>query len=183
MKQSLIYTFITAALFASCENSEKDVNRFSQRAIQKDVATKVVSQLSQGGKIRAVLTAPEMVRVQSDTVTTEFPKSLHVDFYNDTKAIESRLDAKYGKYYETIGKIYLRDSVKVVSINGDTLLCKDLWWDQNKEVFYTDKLARYRSPKTKLDGLAGLEATQDLKSVTFKQSVGNVKTESGEIPK
>ena len=147
-----------------------------------DQATKVESYLSQGGKTKAKLTAPLMLRVTADTSYTEFPKSLHVDFYNDAKVIDTRLDAKYGKYFETLNKVYLRDSIKVVSGRGDTLYCEDLWWDQNKEMFYTDKPARQRSPGQKIDGKNGLEATQDLKKVTFKNVRGTVPTKEGDIP-
>ncbi len=137
-----------------------------------DQALKVESYLSQGGKVKAKLTAPLMLRVQADTVYTEFPKTLHVDFYNDSAKVESRLDSKYGKYMESISMIYLRDSVRVVSEKGDTLYCQDLWWDQNKLLFYTDKPARYNARDQRLQGDLGLQATQDLKNVTFIRSHG-----------
>ena len=147
-----------------------------------DQATKVEAYLSQGGVVKAKLTAPLMLRVSTDTNYTEFPKTLHVDFYNDAKIIETRLDAKYGKYYENLGKIYLKDSIKVVSTKGDTLYCEDLWWDQNKQLFYTERPARQRSPGQRIDGSNGLEATQDMKSITFKNVRGIVPTKEGDIP-
>lgn len=110
-----------------------------------------------------------MLRVGADTPYVEFPKTLHVDFYNDSKIIESRLDSKYGKYFETLNKVYLKDSVKVISIKGDTLLCHDLWWDQNKQLFYTDLPALLKSPGQYIPAKNGLEATQDFKRITFKE--------------
>ena len=147
-----------------------------------DQATKVEAFLSQGGMVKAKLTAPLMLRVSTDTTYTEFPKTLHVDFYNDEKVIETRLDAKYGKYYENLGKIYLKDSIIVISTKGDTLYCDDLWWDQDKQLFYTDKPARQRSPGQRIDGANGLEATQDMKRITFKNVRGVVPTKEGDIP-
>ena len=148
-----------------------------------DEAIKVESYMSQGGKVKAKLTAPLMLRVMADTSYTEFPKTLHVDFYNEYKIVDTRLDSKYGKYLENVNKVYLRDSVKVVSARGDTIYCEDLWWDQNKELFFTDRFAKYRSPTQKLDGKFGLEATQDLKKISFKNVNGKIQTGEGEIPR
>lgn len=147
-----------------------------------DRATKVEGYLSQGGKVKAKLTAPLMLRVQADTVYTEFPQSLHVDFYNDSAKVESKLDSRYGKYMESINMIYLRDSVRVTTTKGDTLYCQDLWWDQNKALFYTDKPARHISKTGRNNGKSGMEATQDLKEVKFKNFDGIMIPEDGQLP-
>ncbi|WP_052356537.1 LPS export ABC transporter periplasmic protein LptC [Niabella soli] len=166
----------------SCENSQEEINALSRKALMTDKAIKVVGYLSQGGKVKAKLTAPVMLRVQADTVYTEFPQTLHVDFYNDSAKVDSKLDSKYGKYMESISKIYLRDSVRIVSAKGDTLYCQDLWWDQNKQLFYTDKPAKYNSANEHLQGDQGLEATQDLKNVTFKNGHGQGMFREGGAP-
>ena len=186
MKQFLLV--ITIIALYSCENSEQEINAFGKKSIQKDQATKVESYLSQGGKVKAKLTAPIMLRVMSqynvDTPYVEFPKTLHVDFFNDQKIIESKLDAKYGKYFESLNKVYLRDSVKVVSTDGKILNCEDLWWDQEKELFYTDRPATLQSPTAyPIYGKDGLKATQDFKSITFNQvQQSQIITEGDAIP-
>lgn len=160
-------------LLGACENTDEEINSLNKKASQTDKATKITGYLSQEGKVKAKLTAPEMLRVQADTLYTEFPKTLHVDFYNDSAKIETWLDAKYGKHIESYNKIYLRDSVRVISAKGDTLYCEDLWWDQNKELFYTDLPAIYASANgNRIRGQDGLEATQDLKTRTFKNNSG-----------
>lgn len=185
MKKFLIV--IAAFGWFSCENSEKDIKALSNKSIQKDESLKVESYLSQGGAVKARLTAPVMFRVMAqtgvDTPYVEFPKTLHVDFYNDQKVVESRLDSKYGRYFESLNKVYLRDSVKVISIKGDTLTCHDLWWDQNQQKFYTDKPALLRTPVNFVDAKLGLEATQDFKDIKFKQvKDSRILTEEGAIP-
>jgi len=131
-------------------------------------ATNIVSYLSQEGIMKAKLVSPLMYRVLDDTLYVEFPNKLHVDFYDDSTKIESWVDAKYGKYFEALNKVYLRDSVVVISVNGDTLRSHDLWWDQNTQKFYTDTIAHYNGPDNQVTGTMGMEATQDLKTVTFK---------------
>lgn len=172
-----------ATLLFSCENTEEEINAFNQKTMMVDQATGVEAFLSQGGAVRAKLTAPLMLRVDDDTNYTEFPKTLHVDFYDDSKVITTRLDARYGKYFENLGKIYLKDSIRVVNNTQDTLYCEDLWWDQNKQLFYTDKPARRRSPGAKLNGKNGLQATQDLKSIEFHNVDGTQPMKEGDLPR
>ena len=140
------------------------------------------SYLSQDGKLKARLTAPLMLRVLADTIYLEFPQSLHCDFYNDSSKVETRLDSKYGKYFQNQNKVYLRDSVVVINIKGDTLRAPDLWWDQATKLFYTDKYATYTGLNKNIFGGKGMVATQDLTSITFKQPTGTVKVSEGGFP-
>lgn len=151
-----------------CENDEKEIHELTKDVNLSEEAKDIESYISQEGQAKARLTAPLMYRSSKDTQYVEFPQSLHVDFYNDSLVVETILDSKYGKYYETYNKVYLRDSVVVITMKGDTLKSPDLWWDQNKGIFYTDKYAEYRSKDQQVQGHKGLEATQDLKTVTFK---------------
>ena len=166
-----------------CENDKKDIDAWTKKVVMKEEATKVESYLSQDGKMKAKLTAPLMYRVAADTFYTEFPNTLHVDFYNDsTGQRESWLDCRYGKYFDQLNKVYLRDSVVVISVKGDTLKCPDLWWDQNTKLFYTDRYAEYRTKEKLVNGGKGLEATQDFNRVTFKEVTGVLKMKENGFP-
>ncbi|MGZ8556816.1 MAG: LPS export ABC transporter periplasmic protein LptC [Chitinophagaceae bacterium] len=173
---------MSCCFVCSCENTQEDINRFTSTKIMQEEATGIVSYISQGGKMKAKLTAPLMLRVMADTQYVEFPRSLHVDFYDDSIKIETWLDSKYGKYFENYNKVYLRDSVVVITLKGDTLRCHDLWWDQNKGIFFTDSVATYRSPGNDITGGKGMEATQDLKTVKFKYPLGTVQINESGFP-
>ncbi|MBL7743197.1 MAG: LPS export ABC transporter periplasmic protein LptC [Chitinophagaceae bacterium] len=174
--------FVISCFFLwSCENDPKQIDELTRKVTEVEEARNIESFLSQDGKMKAKLTAPIMLRVMSDTIYVEFPNSLHVDFYNDSTRIESWLDSKYGKYFENLDKVYLRDSVVVINIKGDTLKCPDLWWDQNTKLFYTDKYAEYHAKGKNIYGGKGLEATQDMSSVTFKEPTGIVEVSDNGI--
>jgi LPS export ABC transporter protein LptC len=167
----------------SCENDEKQIEALTRKVDMVEEARNIQSYLSQDGKLKAKLTAPLMLRrLGIDTPRIDFPNSLHCDFYDDSTKIESWLDSKYGKYFENLNKVYLWDSVVVINVKGDTLKCQDLWWDQNRKLFYSDKYAEYRTIDKKIYPGKGLEATQDFSRVTFNYPTGTLKVKEDGFP-
>ena len=150
-------------VYTSCVNSEKEVNELLSRKTGVDEATNVQGYMSNTGLMKARLSAPSMLRYQDSSSRVVFPKSLHVDFFNDSTKVESQLDSRYAEYYENKAQVYLRDSVRVYNIANDTLFCQELWWDQNLQKFYTDKPVRIHRPYMIMIGV-GLSAPQDFKT-------------------
>lgn len=177
-KFSVIAAFVSGCFFmGGCENDVNEVRELSRKKENIEEGKNISSYLSMDGKMRAHLTAPLMLRIQSDTGRrTEFPRSLHVDFYNDSTArIESQLRALYGNYLENQSKVFLRDSVVAFNVKGDTLFCKEMYWDQNLQKFYTDKevTISQRYPKKRFSGV-GMTCNQDLTNLTlFKIQPGS----------
>ena len=178
-----ISLWLAAFFFSSCENDVKVIKDLTEKKVMKEEAITIEGYLSQEGKMKAKLKAPLMLRVSADTLYVEFPNTLHVDFYDDSAQIETRLDSRYGKYFENLGKVYLRDSVTVITVKGDTLKSPDLWWDQNTKLFYTDKYAVYHGIGKVIHGGKGLVATQDLNSIIFNEPTGTMQTSQNGFPK
>ena len=165
-------------LFLSCENDMKKVDDLMKKKAAVDEVTQVTSFMSQDSTVKARLSAPFMLRHQTDSAYIEFPRKVHVDFYSDSEKIESTLDARYAKYKEFERKVFLRDSVVVINIlKKDTLKTNELWWDQDKQEFYTDKAVRiYQSDKT-IYG-TGLRAAQNFEWYDIYHITGIVLTNS-----
>jgi LPS export ABC transporter protein LptC len=161
--------FLSCLFFFSCENDPGVVNKTNDRKANIEEARNIQSFLSQNGNLRAKLVAPFMLRYAMDTSYLEFPKTLHVNFYDSSGKVESQLDALYGKYFETRSLVYLRDSVVVFNVKGDTLRTPDLWWDQNTKRFYTDNRVRIQRKGQRVIGGKGMEATQDLDDIVIYQ--------------
>jgi LPS export ABC transporter protein LptC len=178
--------FLQAAILCSClfvfgcENDEREVNKWNTKKIMVDEVRGVQTLFSQGGALKANLVAPLMLRYQTDTVYIEFPRSLHVDFFDSTGKKESELDALYGKYFESLNKVFLRDSVVVSNIKGDTLKCPELWWDQNTRKFYTDSVVRLKTVDKTIYGGKGMQADQDLNNWSIFQPTGIILMKEGE---
>ena len=192
MKLNILHSkiYVKAALilccffFISCENSEADLQKFSgDKTIAVEEAKEVKIIYTLGEKTSARLIAPLMLRHQTSTPYIEFTKGVHADFFNDSLKVESKLDAHYAKYIETESRVFLRDSVRVTNSNGDTLYCKELYWDRSKkgQEFYTDKPVRIRTRTHILDG-DGLDAPQDFKTWHLINGRGIVRVSSSEFP-
>lgn len=168
----------------SCENTQEDLQKFSPNkriAVEEAKEVKIIYTL--GEKTSARLLAPLMLRHQTNTPYLEFTKGVHADFFDDSLKVESKLDARYAKYTESESKVFLRDSVVVFNILGDTLFCEELYWDRNNSgsEFYTDKPVRIRTPTRIIDG-DGLDAPQDFKSWHIINGRGFARIPAGEFP-
>ena len=160
---------------ASCENDVDAVKALGTRVSGVDVGKDVAIYVSNDGKIGAKLTAPLMNRYLEDSSKMiEFPKSIHVDFYKDSNQIESQLSAKYAKYKETENIVFLKEDVVIFNTLGDTLWCKEMYWDQNKGKFYTEKdvIVKQHNPVAKVYG-KGLEANQNLTDIRIFKPQSN----------
>lgn len=139
-KTGYIFMLLLMAFFSSCENDENEVSAImNMKQLGIEEGKNIISYYSTGGKTKAKLTAPVMLRNQYDSSKVEFTKTLHVDFYDTSLVKESELFAKYGKYLENENTVLLKDSVIVFNTKQDTLWCNELIWDQNKAAFFTDK--------------------------------------------
>lgn len=166
-----VATCAAVLCWAGCENDPKEVAALGKRLQEVEEGRNINGIFSQSAELKAVLKAPLMYRVKADTLYTEFPKTIRVEFYKENRALESVLRAGYAKHYETLGKVLLRDSVKVYSTNGDTLYCKNLWWDQNQQIFYTDDSVAIRTLTQQQNG-TGLWAKADFSQYTIKNIFG-----------
>ncbi len=184
-----LYPFYVAAFLinciflSACENKLADVEKFNKKDIAVEQGIDVVLKYSIAGKKKAVLTGPIMLRVQDTVPYIEFTKSIHVDFYDARDSIESKLDAKYARYKETQSKVFLKDSVKVINVKGDTLYCDELYWDRNRTnvEFYTDKPVRIRTRTQTINGI-GMEARQDFKEYHIIHPTGLVSVPATQLP-
>lgn len=181
---SIILFFFLSAVLSSCGNTDKELNEYNSKSLGIEEIKNADINYTLGGKAKAKLRSPLMLRIQDANPYVEFPKSLHVDFFNENGEVESRLDARYGKYFELESKVFLRDSVKVINVLGDTLYCNELWWDRSRKgnEFYTDKPVRIRRKMEIING-TGMQAAQDFKNwVILNPSQGVMRIPNSQFP-
>ena len=160
-----LLSYVLLCILPGCENDITEVRALGKQSTNIEVGTQIDSYLSVAGKVNAHLTAPKILRYQGNGVRkSEFTNTLHVDFYNDSMKIDSRIDAQYGSYIENERKVLLKNHVVASNNLGDTLFTDELWWDQVTEKFYTDKRViiskNYRSDY--FVGAKGMTSDQNL---------------------
>lgn len=189
MKKSSTHNiFKTAALacclfLGSCENDEQEVNNLFKKKVGREEAKEVVITFTTAGKTKAILTAPLMYRVEDSVSYIEFPKTLEVNFYNEEGIADSKLTAMYARYKESENVVFLKDSVKVVNIKGETLETDEMYWDRSRTgyEFYTGKPVRIRTLTQIINGV-GMEASQDFKTRHVTTVTGIVQVPKSQFP-
>ncbi len=181
--QKIIKAAVLSGCFfmGACHNNYQEVQDFAKKKIPVDNATNIESYLSQDGILKAKLTAPVMTTIRNDTPKIEFPKSLHVYFYDSTTKIQSSLFSKYGLYYTGKRLVFLRDSVVFFNTQGDTMRCEELWWDQDKELIYNTVPVHIRKPDEKLDG-DSMKADQNFNHYTIYNARGPINVADSILP-
>lgn len=157
----------------ACENNVQEVTALTRKVLEVEEGKNIKAIFSRSANLAAYLTAPTMQRVKGDTQYVDFPNTIHVDFYNDLRVLQNVVTAKFARYYEGLNKVFLKDSVVVYNMVGDTLLCQTLWWNQTEELFYTDDSVYIRSLTRNLRG-TGFRSKSDFSKYTIDNVVGPV---------
>ncbi len=156
---------------ASCENNVNEVRNLGKKNGGVDIGKDVAIYMSSGGKMSAKIMGPIMNRyLQDSSKMVEFPNNIYVDFFKDSAKVDSKLRANYANYKETENKIFLQGNVVVFNLQGDTLWCQEMFWDQETGKFHTDKdvIVKQHNPQVKTFG-KGFEANQDLTDIRIFQ--------------
>ncbi len=169
-------TFMSSCFFmASCENNVNEVKALNSKLGGIDIGKDVSIYVSDNGRMSAKMMAPIMKKFLVDSgKMIVFPNTIKVDFFKDSNVVDSKLSADYAHYIQEENKIFLRGNVVIFNTKGDTLWCKEMYWDQNTTKFHTDKevVVKQHSPVSKIYGL-GMEASQDLSDITILKPQSN----------
>ncbi len=172
-KAYLLIICSAIVIVAACENNVQEVTALTRKVQEVEEGKNIKAIFSRSANLAAYLTAPTMQRVKGDTQYVDFPNTIHVDFYNDLRVLQNVVTAKFARYYEGLNKVFLKDSVVVYNMVGDTLLCQTLWWNQTEELFYTDDSVYIRSLTRNLRG-TGFRSKSDFSKYTIDNVVGPV---------
>jgi LPS export ABC transporter protein LptC len=169
-------TLMSSCFFmTSCENNVNEVKALNSKLGGIDIGKDVAIYVSDNGRMSAKMMAPIMKKFLVDSgKMIVFPNTIKVDFFKDSNVVDSKLSADYAHYIQEENKIFLRGNVVIFNTKGDTLWCKEMYWDQNTTKFHTDKevVVKQHSPVSKIYGL-GMEASQDLTDITILKPQSN----------
>jgi len=180
-KSSLFFLIIV--LFFSCSEEEISVDDMEELyELKQEKGEDVTILYSENGYTKAKLFAHSFYQkndVQPPFV--EMKDGLRVDFFDENTHITSTLTAKYGRYYESLGNVLVKDSVVVKNAKNEILQTEELIWNQTIEQFYSEKFVKVVTPTQVIYG-DGLEANQDFSEYRIKNVKGIIAVDNRQFP-
>lgn len=158
----------------SCKNDlETSIVEKNSLGARTDVGKNIKVLYSEKGIKTALLTAPTMMKQEDSSYKTYFPDGLKLEMYDSLGALSSTLTSKYGEHDHTTNQMKAKDSVILISTNGQSLKTKELIWIQNE-----NKMVSYGSVeiinKTEIIYGDTLFADENLKKYVVKKIRGVV---------
>jgi LPS export ABC transporter protein LptC len=147
-KISITYINIPVILFcilfiSACERKMDLIKKSDILSLPSVTVKNLESVVTDSGKIQLIMSAPLVERFTNDVPPhTEFRFGIKVLFYDGNKEPIGSLSSKYARQTESKKLWELRDSVVGVNEKKEKLETELLFWDQEKDLVYTDRFVR-----------------------------------------
>lgn len=145
----------------SCENKITVIPRSDLLTLPSLTVKNFNTVLTDSGRTQLELFSPEMEQYdKTDPPYNEFRSGIKVDLYNGKETAQAHVTAKYAKC--TDNNLWeLRDSVVVINENNEKLETELLYWNQDKDLIYTDRFVKITSEDQITQGI-GFESDSHL---------------------
>jgi LPS export ABC transporter protein LptC len=160
---------IALPLCFACED-KKDISGFRFYSGPVVKAKNIVSNYSDSGKKVLILTAP--LQLEFSNGDREFPKGMHVEFFNDKEELESTLTADY-VHYNKMQELYTATGNVIIQSLAEqkTMTTELLHWSRVERRIFTNRFVKIVTPKETLTG-TGLTAREDFSSYQILKPSG-----------
>jgi LPS export ABC transporter protein LptC len=101
----------------------------------------------------------------------DFPQGLHVIMVTKTGQIEAEIKSNWAKNLKNQKLWELKNNVVATNQKGDVLTTEQLFWDENKQLIYSDLYTKITTKTEILTGI-GFESNQNLTEYTFRKPQG-----------
>lgn len=161
-------------LLSACENDIEKVKLVTDRKALPTESSKGLEILySDSARVKVKIIAPEMNRLTLDQPTTELPKGLDVEFYDDNLNVISTLTAKYAIRHDAENIMEARNNVVVVNSKNEKLNTEHLVWNERSAKIYSDEFVKITTPDKIIFG-NGFEANQDFTNYRIYKIKGTI---------
>jgi LPS export ABC transporter protein LptC len=170
-----IMAFFLSMMLLSCMNDLEEIKSLDINDTLPDMVAKEVKVLySERAKVQMELIAPKIVRYIDEEEITEFPDGFTVFFYDSIQQVKSTIRAEYGINYEKQKLIEARYNVEVENIaKGEKLDTEILFWDQKKEIIYSDRFITVTRGDEVITG-DGLKSDQEFENIEIINPKGAI---------
>ena len=147
LRNSVSLFFISCVLLAlfllSCERKIDTIKKDEVLLLPSVTAKNSTTVFTDSGKVQLVMSFAIMESYTNiEQPYSEFRSGIKVYFYDGHEEPVATVFSKYAKYIDKKKLWELKDSVVVVNESNDKLETEQLFWDQEKDLIYTDRFIK-----------------------------------------
>jgi LPS export ABC transporter protein LptC len=175
-KISFLFSAILSSvvLLSSCETKVETIKKSEILSLPSMTNRDITTVYTDSGKVQLILRAPLIETFSNDeSPYSEFREGISVVFFEGKKDSVGYVTAKYAKYLDKKKLWELRDSVIVLNGSNDRLETEQLFWDQDKDLIYTDRFVKIINEDQTLMG-TGFESDIKLNKRKIKSPSGPI---------
>jgi LPS export ABC transporter protein LptC len=144
---------IVVMVILSCENKIDQIPKSDLLTLPTVTYKGIESIFTDSGKLQLMVYSPLLEQYDNNEFPyTEFRSGIKVIFYDGKTAPVASVTAKYAKYTKNDNTWELKDSVVVINENKDKLETEVLFWDQGKDLIYTDRFVKITNEEQIIQG-------------------------------
>ena len=166
-----------AAMLLSCQNDIETINALTNQVDLPDVSGfNIEITYTDSGILKGKIIAAEAHDFnRKEDPYTEFPKGIHVYFYNAEGKEESYIRADYAIYHKKEQLWEGRGHVLAENPGeGKKLETEQIFWDQKNKRIYSEKYSTITTRSGVSNGENGFEAEENLTSYRMKGYKGRI---------
>jgi LPS export ABC transporter protein LptC len=164
-----VFLSLPAIFLISCEDKNEKIPKSDLLSLPTVSVREFETIYSDSGKTELKLTSPIMEQYDNaGQPYYEFRLGIHVDVYDGKNTPSGSVTSKYAKYTRADNVWELKDSVVVINEKSDMLETEVLYWDQSKDLIYSDRFVRFTNEDQIVMG-TGFESDPHLRKRKIKK--------------
>jgi len=166
--RNIAVLLLLGTTLVSCEKKIRNIPSIDILTLPSLTAKDFETIYTDSGKLQLVLSAPLMERfTRTNEPYSIFSTGIKVLFYDGHKEPVASVTAKYARYTDSKNLWELQDSVIAVNEEGEKLETELLYWDEKKQLIYTDRFVKITTEDQIIQGY-GLESDPRLSKRKIK---------------
>jgi LPS export ABC transporter protein LptC len=165
---AIIALVVIALSVISCEKKNVKYEKIDILTLPSQTAKDFTTTFTDSGKMELVFSAPIMERYEkTEDPYSEFKSGIKVAFHDGYYQPVASVTSKYAIFHDNKSLWELQDSVVAINEAGEKLETELLFWDQKKELIYTDRFVKITTEDQIVQGY-GLESDPRLSKRRIK---------------
>ena len=153
---------VISGIMLSCENKIDLIPKSDLLTLPSLTVKDFETVFSDSGLVQLILSSPLMEQYDNnDSPYSEFRSGIKVVFFDGQKEPVGSVTSKYGKFTNDDNLWELKDSVVVINESNDMLETELLFWNQVKDLIYTDRFVKITNEDQTIQGF-GFESDSHL---------------------